>query len=239
MPDTDRLRVTDLRREYHRGPQTVRALDGVSFSIRKGEFLSVVGSSGSGKTTLLNLLAGLDTATAGTVEYDGISLGSMSRRELSDYRAHKIGIVFQSFNLLPHYTAFQNVETALLFTDTAPSRRKVLASSALERLGLSDRFDHRPSDLSGGEQQRVAIARAIVKNPEILFADEPTGNLDHENADQIAEILTRMNKEGLTIIIVTHNLDFARTYTHRIITMKYGKISGDSAGTVSAGDHPG
>jgi ABC-type lipoprotein export system ATPase subunit len=229
MTNPVRLRTTDLTRYYRRGPQSVHALDGVSISVHRGEFLGIVGSSGSGKTTLLNLLAGLDTATSGVVEFDGTPLETMSRRMLAAYRAHKVGIVFQSFNLLSHYTAFQNVESALFFNGTRPAERKQRAADALAMLGLGDRMEHRPADLSGGEQQRVALARAIVKNPDVLFADEPTGNLDHENAEQIADILTRMNRDGLTIVIVTHNLEIAKRYTHRIIRMQYGKVAGDSS----------
>jgi len=218
------LSTVELCRYYRRGPQTVRALDDVTMSVTKGEFLSVVGSSGSGKTTLLNLLAGLDTPTSGTVELAGTALATMSRRQLSAYRAHKVGMIFQSFNLISHYTALQNVETALYFNGTSPHERHRLAAEVLDRLGLADRTTHRPSDLSGGEQQRVAVARAIVKKPEILFADEPTGNLDFENAQQLADLLASLNRDGLTIVLVTHNLELAQQYTHRTIRMQYGHV---------------
>ncbi|TAK65685.1 MAG: ABC transporter ATP-binding protein [Bacteroidetes bacterium] len=219
------LRSINLCRHYKRGTYIVKALDDVSAEAHRGEFLSIVGSSGSGKTTLLNLLAGLDTPTSGVVEFNGASLTGMSRRERSAYRAHKVGMVFQSFNLISHYTALQNVETALLFNDTSPKQRKMLAASMLEQLGLADRLTHRPADLSGGEQQRVALARAIVKKPEILFADEPTGNLDFENTSQIISLLKSLNSDGLTIVLVTHNLEMANTHSHRIIKMRWGKIS--------------
>ena len=218
------LRTIDVCRYYTRGPQVVRALDRVSLSIGRGEFLGIVGSSGSGKTTLLNLLAGLDTPTSGAVEIAGTPLTSMTRRQLSAYRAQKVGMVFQSFNLISHYTALQNVEMALLFNGTTPAERHRLASLALEQLGLADRTTHRPADLSGGEQQRVALARAIVKRPEILFADEPTGNLDYENAKQIVSLLTGLNRDGLTILMVTHNLELAQQHAHQIIRMQYGRI---------------
>ncbi len=218
------LRTADLCRYYERGHQTVRALDGVTISVARGEFLSIVGSSGSGKTTLLNLLAGLDTPTSGLVELNGIPLSTMTRRQLSAYRAHKVGMIFQSFNLISHYTALQNVETALYFNGTTPKERRRLASEILDRLGLTDRLTHRPADLSGGEQQRVAVARAIVKNPEILFADEPTGNLDFDNAKQLAELLATLSKNGLTIVLVTHNLEMAEQYSHRIVRMQYGHV---------------
>ncbi|MFI5251999.1 MAG: ABC transporter ATP-binding protein [Bacteroidota bacterium] len=220
------LHALELCRFYKRGPQEVRALDAVSLDVNRGEFLGIVGSSGSGKSTLLNLLAGLDTPTSGTVEIDGVPLTAMSRRQLSAYRAHRVGIVFQSFNLVSHYTALQNVEMALLFNNTPAKERRRRASEALEHLGLADRMTHKPADLSGGEQQRVAVARAIVKRPEILFADEPTGNLDYENSRQIAALLMNLNREGLSIVMVTHNLDMARECSHRTIRMQYGKIIG-------------
>lgn len=232
------LSTTNLCRFYHRGPQTVRALDGVSLTVERGQFLSVVGSSGSGKTTLLNLLAGLDTPTSGTVELAGVPLTSLTRRQLSAYRAHKVGMIFQSFNLIGHYTALQNVETALYFNRTTPKERHRRAIEILDQLGLGERMTHRPADLSGGEQQRVAVARAIVKKPEILFADEPTGNLDFENAQQLAHVLRSLNREGLTIILVTHNLEMAEEYANRTIRMQYGHIVPDGHPLHHGGDRP-
>ncbi len=227
--DEPYIRTTDLSRYYERGHHTVKALDRVSITVARGEFLSIVGSSGSGKTTLLNLLAGLDTPTSGVVDLAGTRLTKMSRRQLSAYRAQKVGMIFQSFNLIGHYTALQNVETALYFGPKTPSERRRLATETLEQLGLADRTSHRPADLSGGEQQRVAVARAIIKKPEILFADEPTGNLDQENADQIASLLTSLNKGGLTIVMVTHNLEMAQRESHRTIRMQYGHVVQDGA----------
>lgn len=183
-----------------------------------------MGSSGCGKSTLLGILAGLDTPTAGEVNVGGRSLYALTRRELAAYRANKVGMVFQSFNLISHYTALQNVETALFFNGTPRRERRERAAAILEQLGLADRMTHRPADLSGGEQQRVAVARAIVKSPEILLADEPTGNLDHDNALQITELLAGLNRQGLTVIMVTHNLELARQYVARIITMHWGHI---------------
>ena len=153
----------------------------------------------------------------------------MSRRQLAEYRAQKVGIVFQSFNLISHYSALQNVETALYFNNTSPKDRRRLASAVLEQMGLADRMMHRPSDLSGGEQQRVAVARALVKKPEVLFADEPTGNLDYENSRQIASLLMSLNHSGLTIMMVTHNLEMAQECAHRTIKMQYGAIIGDGS----------
>ena len=218
------LRAINLSRFYKRGEYVVRALDEVSVDIHRGEFISLVGSSGSGKSTLLNLLAGLDTPTGGTVEADGALLSSLSRKQISAFRAHKVGMIFQSFNLVPHYNALKNVEAALLFNGTPAKERTRLATAALERLGLHERLTHKPADLSGGEQQRVAVARAIVKNPEVLFADEPTGNLDKENTLAIAELLKELHAGGLTVVVVTHNLEMAQQYSQRMVKMVYGKV---------------
>lgn len=218
------LHTNGLCRSYRRGPQTISALDSVTLQIGRGEFLGIVGSSGSGKSTLLNLLAGLDTPSAGSVEVSGVPLSALTRSQLSSYRAKKVGMIFQSFNLISHYTALQNVETALYFNDTSRADRQRRSAAVLEQLGLADRMTHKPSDLSGGEQQRVAVARAIVKKPEILFADEPTGNLDYENSNQIASLLTHLNQNGLTIVMVTHNLEMAQQIAHRIIRMNYGRV---------------
>jgi putative ABC transport system ATP-binding protein len=238
MSSSTYLRATDLCRHYHRGPQTVKALDGVTLAVARGEFLGIVGSSGSGKTTLLNLLAGLDTPTSGSLQLDSIPFTNLSRRQLAAYRAQKVGMVFQSFNLISHYSALQNVETALYFNGTPPKGRRKRAIAILEQLGLADRMTHRPADLSGGEQQRVAVARAIVKNPEILFADEPTGNLDYENAQQIISLLTSLNRDGLTLVLVTHNLEMAQQYTHRTIRLQYGRVVGSGSAKPSGGKQP-
>jgi putative ABC transport system ATP-binding protein len=221
------LKTVDLCRYYRRGPHEVRAVDSVNISVKRGEFMAIVGASGSGKSTMLNLLAGLDTPTSGRIELAGAALSSLSRRELAAYRAMKVGMVFQSFNLIAHHTALRNVEMALLFNNTGPKQRRELATEILQRLGLGDRLDHRPPDLSGGEQQRVALARALVKKPEILFADEPTGNLDHVNSDQIGDLLAELNGQGLTIIMATHDLELAGRYAHRTVRMDYGKLVGD------------
>jgi putative ABC transport system ATP-binding protein len=200
-------------------------VDGVDLQVHSGEFVAVVGSSGSGKSTLLNLLAGLDTPTSGEVEVAGIRLSSLSQQARAAYRATRVGMVFQSFNLIGHRTALQNVELALFFDGTPKSRRRDLAREMLARLGLEDRTDHVPADLSGGEQQRVAIARALVKKPQLLFADEPTGNLDQENAGQIAGLLTDLNQSGITVILVTHDLELAARHAARTEHMHYGKMT--------------
>jgi len=218
------IQTRELCRHYERGRHVVRAVDGVDLAIQKGEFLAVVGASGSGKSTLLNLLAGLDTPTSGHIEVDGQQLHQLSRRQLSAYRARKVGMVFQSFNLISHHTALKNVELALYFDGTPRPERRTRAFQILERLGLADRTDHRPLDLSGGEQQRVAIARALAKRPEILFADEPTGNLDQDNSTAIAALMAELNRDGLTIVMVTHDVDMAQSVAGRIVRMHYGRI---------------
>jgi putative ABC transport system ATP-binding protein len=203
-------------------------VDRVNVRIERGEFVAVVGASGSGKSTLLNLLAGLDRPTSGYVEVGAERLDLLSRRELSRYRGKKVGMVFQSFNLIPQYTAIKNVEMALYFDGTPRSLRKENAREVLVRLGLGNRLSHRPGDLSGGEQQRVAMARALVKRPEILFADEPTGNLDEDNTLSIMNYLAKLNQEGLTVLMATHDLDMAARTARRILRMHYGQVVGDS-----------
>ena len=224
------IRTSQLCRYYRRAEHEVRAVDGVTLDIERGDFLAVTGASGSGKSTLLNLLAGLDTPTGGHIEVGGERLDMLSRRDLARYRARRVGVVFQAFNLLPHHSAIRNVEMALFFNDTPKRERRRRASAALERVGLSDRLEHRPLDLSGGEQQRVAVARALVKKPEVLFADEPTGNLDHDNSLQIAGLLTELNGDGMTVVLVTHDLDMARQTAGGVLHMTYGRIDADGAG---------
>jgi putative ABC transport system ATP-binding protein len=223
------LHTESVCRYYQRGPHVVKAIDGVSLDISAGEFISVVGSSGSGKSTLLNIMAGLDRPTSGDVTVEGRSFTGMARRELARYRAHRVGMIFQAFNLVPHLTAQGNVELALFFNEARKSERHSRAIDILTRLGMSDRLDHRPADLSGGEQQRVAVARALVKKPEILFADEPTGNLDQENSNEIASILKEQNKQGLTVVMVTHNRALAESVSQRILRMDYGRVVGSEA----------
>ncbi|MEJ2753945.1 MAG: ABC transporter ATP-binding protein, partial [Chloroflexota bacterium] len=172
------LDVRDLTRQFRSGSRTVEALSNISFSLRSGDSLALTGRSGSGKSTLLNLIAGLDRPSGGTVNVAGRNLGEMNRRELAAHRAGTVGIIFQSFQLIPHRTALQNVELAMMFSDLGRRQRRKLATESLERVGLTDRMDHKPDALSGGEKQRVAIARALVKQPLLLLADEPTGNLD-------------------------------------------------------------
>ena len=224
------IKTVNLGRYFNRGRHEVRAVDDISMSIDAGEFLAVVGASGSGKSTLLALMAGLDSPTAGQVEIGGVSLAGMTRRQLAAFRAHRVGMIFQSFNLIAHRTALQNVALALYFTSTPAAERHTRARAVLERLGLGDRLDHRPADLSGGEQQRVAIARAMVKEPDILFADEPTGNLDHDHSRQTADLLADLNSRGVTIVMVTHNTELARKYARRTAQLVYGKLAPEAQG---------
>ncbi len=228
------IQIEELSRYYRRGPSEVQAVDSVSLQITRGEFLGITGASGSGKSTVLNLLAGLDTPTSGQITFDGTTLASLSRRELSRHRGLRIGMVFQSFNLISHLTALGNVALALLFNGTPRSDRQERAVELLTQLGLADRLDHRPADLSGGEQQRVALARALVKQPELLLADEPTGNLDHENSLQISALLKERNEQGLTVVMVTHDLELARNSCSRIVRMQYGRLV-DAAPATSGG----
>jgi putative ABC transport system ATP-binding protein len=225
------IQTTDLCRYYKRARHEVRAVDGVTLSIEKGEFVGVVGASGSGKSTLLNLLAGLDTPTGGFIEVGGERLDRLSRRGLSTYRATKVGMIFQSFNLLTNQSALRNVEMALYFDGTPRRERKKRATAIMERLGLADRMSHRPVDLSGGEQQRVAIARALVKQPEIIFADEPTGNLDEENSRSIAALLSELHSEGLTVVMVTHDTEMSNRVAGRTLRMHYGQLTAEDAAT--------
>ena len=221
------IRGRGLCRHYQRGPDVVRALDGVDLEFRRGEIAAIVGTSGSGKSTLLNLLAGLDTPTAGTIHAGGRDLGSLSRREMSRYRARHVGMIFQSFQLVPHYTARENVELALRFGRTdVPVERAV---ERLRELGLGDRLDHRPADLSGGEQQRVAIARALVGEPDILLADEPTGNLDADNTARTVALLAEQAAAGRAVVMTTHDLSLAAAHADRTIRLEYGRVAEETA----------
>lgn len=218
------IRTVGLTKVYRPGPQEIRAVDDVHLALETGEFVALVGSSGSGKSTLLNLLAGLDTPTSGEITISGVLLSAQKPEARAAHRASRVGMVFQSFNLIGHRTALQNVELAMYFNDTHREVRKDRAKAILTRLGLGDRLHHVPADLSGGEQQRVAMARALVKQPEILFADEPTGNLDRTNANDIALLLSELNREGLTVVLVTHDTTLAERCARRILHMEYGRL---------------
>ena len=219
------LETRDLKKHYQMGASTVRALDGVSLSVAQGEFVALLGTSGSGKSTLLNLIAGLDRPSDGSLRMFDRDLAQMSSEELSLHRRHNVGIIFQSFNLVPTMTARENITLAMMFAGAPRADRAAAAGSLLVAMGLAERQNHRPRELSGGEQQRVAMARALSNNPDLLLADEPTGNLDSHTSRDILGILKNLNqREGKTIIMVTHDASLAEAYANRTITLLDGVI---------------
>ncbi len=210
------------------GRTTIRAIDGVSLEIEAGEFVALLGASGSGKSSLLNLLAGLDSPTSGSIVVEGRSLAGLSRDDLAKYRRHTVGMVFQSFNLVPAMSVVENVELPLRFAEVERSRRYALVTAALERVGLAGRLRHRPIELSGGEQQRVALARALINSPSILLADEPTGNLDSRTGTEVMELIRSLNESlQMTVVLVTHERDLAEKYADRLIFLADGKVVAD------------
>ncbi|HOE85153.1 MAG TPA: ABC transporter ATP-binding protein [Sphaerochaeta sp.] len=217
------IRLEDVTRYYLMGEFIVKALDGVSIDIKRGEFTAIMGPSGSGKSTMMNLIGCLDTPTSGYIDIDGENTAGMNEAELAYIRNQKVGFVFQQFNLLGKLTALENVITPLLYAGVVSRERKQMAIHALERVGLSDRMDHRPNELSGGQKQRVAIARALVNNPTILLADEPTGALDTKTGNQIMELFEELNSEGRTVVLVTHDRDLGMR-CHRQIHLRDGKV---------------
>ena len=221
------VRADRVTRHYQMGEAIVRAVEDVSLDIQTGEFVALLGSSGSGKSTLLNLMAGLDRPTSGAIFAQDRNLAEMSSEELARHRSHTIGIVFQAFNLLPRMTLEENVELPLRLAETDREARHSRVREAIERVRLSARLSHRPSELSGGEQQRTAIARALVNRPSILLADEPTGNLDSATGDEIMNLLSEINESGVTIIMVTHERPRAERFAHRMVTMSDGKVVSD------------
>jgi putative ABC transport system ATP-binding protein len=217
------LVATGVRKLYKTGAETVTALQGLDVSIEKGEFLAVMGPSGSGKTTFLNCLSGLDEIDDGTVVIEGRDLHELSDQARTLYRAEKMGFIFQAFNLIPVFTSSENVELPLLLAGVAPSEARRRAEDTLERVGLGHRKNHRPNELSGGEQQRVTIARALAGSPAIVWADEPTGNLDTETAGTVIDLLRKLNDDGLTLVLVTHDESIASSAS-RLIRMRDGRI---------------
>jgi putative ABC transport system ATP-binding protein len=214
------------------GGTLIRAVDDINLKIEEGEFVALLGASGSGKSSLLNLLAGLASPTSGSVVSSGKDLSRLSRADLAAYRRSVVGMVFQSFNLIPRMTVLENVELPLRFAEVERSKRADLTSSALGRVGLSGRVHHRPVELSGGEQQRVAIARALVMRPKILLADEPTGNLDSRTGKEVMDLIRNLNESsGMTVILVTHEQAIAEAYTARMISLADGKIVSDVRNT--------
>jgi putative ABC transport system ATP-binding protein len=221
------LDIHDLKREFQMGVEIVKALKGVSFSVEDGEFVTIMGSSGSGKTTMLNILGCLDQPTSGTYLLDNVNVKKLSRNELAQLRNRKIGFVFQAYNLLARTSAMENVELPLLYNSgISTSQRHHMALKALEAVKLSDRLDHLPNQLSGGQQQRVAIARALVNSPVMILADEATGNLDTRTSYEIMALFQELNKQGKTIVFVTHEPDIA-AFSSRTITLKDGKVIKD------------
>ncbi|NUP24274.1 MAG: ABC transporter ATP-binding protein [Streptomyces sp.] len=217
--------LRNVTKRYTRGKESINALDGVDLTIADGDRLVIQGPTGGGKSTLLQMLGGLDRPTAGEVVFDGTDLAKLSETRLTKVRSENIGFVFQAFNLIPTLTAQENVETALVPLGVKPKERRERAADALNSVGLGERLTHLPSEMSGGQQQRVAIARALVKEPKVLLADEPTGNLDESMRDEIMDVLERMWKElGLTFIMVTHDSAIAKK-APRLVTIRKGRIS--------------
>lgn len=229
--DNHIIRVENLRRDFQVGGETVHALRGVTFSVAKGEFVTIMGTSGSGKSTLLNILGCLDTPTSGEYWLDGVSVREMGRNDRATLRNRKIGFVFQSYNLLPKTTALENVELPLFYNpDVSARERRERATEALKEVGLSDRIHHRSNQMSGGQQQRVAIARALAAKPAILLADEPTGNLDSRTSQDVMGLLkTTSTKFAQTIVMITHNEEIAQL-ADRIIRIEDGRIVTGKAG---------
>jgi putative ABC transport system ATP-binding protein len=222
------IKIEDLKRSFTMGEETVHALKGVSFTINEGEFVTIMGSSGSGKSTLLNILGCLDQPNMGLYEIDNVSVKNLNKNELAKIRNEKIGFIFQSYNLLARTTALENVELPLLYSGTVSSEEiHNRALEALEKVNLSGRLHHTPSQLSGGQQQRVAIARSLVNDPVVILADEATGNLDTRTSYEIMALFQELNKQGKTILFVTHEPDIA-TFTGRTIVLKDGHIIKDS-----------
>src|ERR1700691_2054765 len=222
------IRIENLSRHYRMGDALLRAVDGISVQIASGEFVALLGTSGSGKSSLLNLIAGLDHPTSGTVVVKENDLAKFSRVELAKYRLHTVGMVFQSFNLIPSMTLLENVELPLRFAEVDRGKREGLARQALERVGLTARLRHRPTELSGGEQQRASLALALINQPRFLLADEPTGNLDSQTGTEIMNFIREFNETlGMTIIMVTHERTLAERYARRMIFLADGKLIGD------------
>jgi len=222
------IAMSAIRKVYDTGRVKVEALKGIDLAIRRGEFTSIVGPSGSGKSTLMNLIGCLDTPTGGEYAIAGEAVAGLSRDALADVRNRRVGFVFQSFNLLPAISSLENVELPMLFGGVPPRERRRRAETLLGKVGLADRAEHRPTELSGGQMQRVAIARALAMEPDILLADEPTGNLDTSSGSDIMSLFTELWKQGRTLVVITHDMTLARR-TGRIVEMRDGRIVSDGA----------
>ncbi|MFC1717466.1 ABC transporter ATP-binding protein [Candidatus Poribacteria bacterium] len=218
--------MEDVKKIYRMGEVEVAALQGVSLRVDEGEFISIMGPSGSGKSTLMNIIGCLDVPSHGSYELDSIAVGGLNDNQLAEIRNRKIGFVFQTFNLLARESALDNVELPMIYRDMPDKERRELARQMLEAVGLADRAKHRPTEMSGGERQRVAIARALVNSPSILLADEPTGNLDSHTGEEIMKIVQKLNEDGITIVLVTHEKDIA-LYSRRIVHLRDGVVEGE------------
>jgi putative ABC transport system ATP-binding protein len=220
------IELEGVTKIYQMGENELRALNNVSLTIETGDLVAIMGPSGSGKSTMMNILGCLDIPTDGTYKLDGIDVGSLSDNELSEIRNHKIGFVFQAFNLIPRTSAVRNVELPMVYAGTADRRAR--AEEALEKVGLGQRAKHLPSELSGGQQQRVAIARAIVTDPVMILADEPTGNLDSASTAEIMKLIVQLNQGGRTVVLITHE-DEVASYAKRVIVLRDGQVTSDGA----------
>lgn len=220
------IQVNDVWKTYKVGEQQVHALRGLSVDIAKGEYTALMGPSGSGKSTLMNMLGCLDTPTSGRYHLAGEDVGTLNDDALADIRNRRIGFVFQTFNLMPRYTALENVALPLVYAGAAKVDREARAREVLEQVGLGDRMDHRPNELSGGQRQRVAVARALVNNPDLLLADEPTGNLDTTTSSEIMALFGEIHAAGNTVVVVTHEEDIAE-YAHRVVRLRDGVVAAD------------
>lgn len=227
------IEIEDLRKVYIMGEEEVPALDGISLTIARGEYVAVIGPSGSGKSTLMNILGGLDRPTSGRYSFEGEDVSRFSDDQLAEFRRRRIGFVFQSFQLLPRLTALQNVELPMIYAGLPPLERRGRAADLLERVGLGARMAHRPTQLSGGQQQRVAIARSLANRPDLLLADEPTGALDTKTSEDVLELFSELNAEGLTLAIVTHDPDVAAVARRRIM-FRDGLVVSDERKKVTA-----
>lgn len=227
------IRMEGIRKTYDTGKVKVEALKGIDLHVEEGEFVAIVGPSGSGKSTLMNLLGCLDTPTAGLYEIGGDNVAGVTRDQLAEIRNRRVGFVFQSFNLLPHLTAAENVEMPMLFGGVPPKDRRARAAELLGRVGLGERLSHKPTELSGGQMQRVAIARALAMNPDMLLADEPTGNLDTSSGTDIMSIFNELWQSGRTLVIITHDPALARRAS-RVVEIRDGRITNDTRNEAAA-----
>ncbi len=221
---TTLIELDKVKKYYEMGEAVVKAVDGISIKIEKGDFVAIMGPSGSGKSTAMNLVGSLDLATSGDIYLDNKDIEHLEESELAQIRGRKIGFIFQSFNLIPNLTAKENVMLPMLFQETDKTYREEKAEELLKLVGLEDRMEHYPNELSGGEQQRVAIARALANDPEVILADEPTGNLDTRTGEIVMQFLEKLNKEGRTIILVTHDPGVALAHARKIYWLKDGKV---------------